>query len=154
MKSLFSEFKAFIAKGNALGMAIGIVIGSAFTSIVNSLVNDILMPPLGLLIGNVDFSNLFVSLNGKSYSSLKAAQSAGAPTINYGMFLNNLISFVIIAFAVFILVKLVTKYIMALEPKAPATKTCPYCQSGIPEAATKCPNCTSDLPAEEVTIES
>ncbi|MBC6314676.1 large conductance mechanosensitive channel protein MscL [Listeria grandensis] len=145
---MFKEFKAFISKGNALGMAIGIVIGAAFTSIVNSLVNDIIMPPLGLLIGNVDFTNLFISLNGAHYDTLKAAQAAGAPTINYGMFINNVISFLIIAFSVFLIIKLVSKYI-PLEPKKPATKECPYCLSAIPEQATKCSQCTSDLSIKE-----
>ncbi|EUJ51106.1 large conductance mechanosensitive channel protein MscL [Paenilisteria rocourtiae] len=141
---MLKDFKVFISKGNALGMAIGIVIGAAFTSIVNSLVNDIIMPPLGLLIGNVDFANLFVSLNGVHYDTLKAAQAAGAPTINYGLFINNIISFFIIAFSVFLIIKMVTKYI-PLEPKKPATKECPYCLSAIPEKAKKCSQCTSDL---------
>ncbi|MBC1456331.1 large conductance mechanosensitive channel protein MscL [Listeria newyorkensis] len=145
---MFKDFKAFISKGNALGMAIGIVIGAAFTSIVNSLVNDIIMPPLGLLIGNVDFTNLFISLNGTHYDTLKAAQTAGAPTINYGLFVNNVISFLIIAFSVFLIIKVVTKYI-PLEPKKPATKECPYCLSAIPEKASKCPQCTSDLAQDE-----
>lgn len=145
---MFKDFKAFISKGNALGMAIGIVIGAAFTSIVNSLVNDIIMPPLGLLIGNVDFTNLFISLNGTHYDTLKAAQTAGAPTINYGLFVNNVISFLIIAFSVFLIIKVVTKYI-PLEPKKPATKECPYCLSAIPEKASKCPKCTSDLAQDE-----
>ncbi|AQY51008.1 Large-conductance mechanosensitive channel [Listeria weihenstephanensis FSL R9-0317] len=145
---MFKDFKAFISKGNALGMAVGIVIGAAFTSIVNSLVNDIIMPPLGLLIGNVDFTNLFISLNGTHYDTLKAAQSAGAPTINYGMFINNIISFLIIAFSVFLIIKLVSKY-MPLEPKQPATKECPYCLSAVPEKATKCLHCTSELIEQE-----
>ncbi|KGL40028.1 mechanosensitive ion channel protein MscL [Listeria newyorkensis] len=145
---MFKDFKAFISKGNALGMAIGIVIGAAFTSIVNSLVNDIIMPPLGLLVGNVDFTNLFISLNGTHYDTLKAAQTAGAPTINYGLFVNNVISFLIIAFSVFLIIKVVTKYI-PLEPKKPATKECPYCLSAIPEKASKCPQCTSDLTQDE-----
>lgn len=142
---MFKDFKAFISKGNALGMAIGIVIGAAFTSIVNSLVSDIIMPPLGLLIGNVDFTNLFISLNGTHYDTLKAA---GAPTINYGLFINNVISFLIIAFSVFLIIKVVTKYI-PLEPKKPVTKECPYCLSAIPEKASKCPQCTSDLTQDE-----
>ncbi|EUJ30912.1 large conductance mechanosensitive channel protein MscL [Listeria cornellensis] len=145
---MFKDFKAFISKGNALGMAIGIVIGAAFTSIVNSLVNDIIMPPLGLLIGNVDFTNLFISLNGTHYDTLKAAQAAGAPTMNYGLFINNVISFLIIAFSVFLIIKVVTKYIL-LEPKKPVTKECPYCFSAIPEKASKCPQCTSDLNQNE-----
>ncbi|MBC1918985.1 large conductance mechanosensitive channel protein MscL [Listeria booriae] len=145
---MFKEFKAFIAKGNALAMAIGIVIGAAFTSIVNSLVDDIIMPPLGLLIGNVDFTNLFLSLNGTHYDTLKAAQDAGAPTINYGLFINNVISFLIITFSVFLIVKLISKY-MPQEPKQPATKECPYCLSSVPKKATKCPHCTSELVATE-----
>ncbi|WP_239254842.1 large conductance mechanosensitive channel protein MscL [Listeria ilorinensis] len=148
---MLKDFKTFIAKGNALSMAIGIIIGGAFTTIVNSLVEDIIMPPLGMLIGNVDFSNLFFSLDGHSYRSLKAAQDAGAPTINYGLFINNIISFLIVAFAIFLIVKLVSRYVLDLEPKTAPTKTCPYCQSSVPEKATKCPHCTSDLPAEEVT---
>lgn len=145
---MLKDFKDFIAKGNAFSMAIGIVIGAAFTAVITSLVNDIIMPPIGMIIGNVDFSDLFVSLNGKSYESLAAAKAAGAPTLNYGSFINAIISFLIIAFVIFMLIRLVSKYIVDLQPKpepeAP-TKECPHCLSKIPAAATKCSFCTADL---------
>ncbi|MGY3777759.1 large conductance mechanosensitive channel protein MscL [Isobaculum melis] len=145
---MLKDFKAFIAKGNAFSMAIGIIIGAAFTAVITSLVNDIIMPPIGLLIGNVDFSDLFISLNGESYGSLAAAKAAGAPTLNYGSFINAIISFLIISFVIFMLIRLMTKYVVALEPKpAPEvpTKECPHCLSKIPAAATKCSFCTADL---------
>lgn len=141
---MIKEFKEFIMRGNVLDLAIGIIIGAAFGSIVSSFVADILMPPIGLLLGGVDFSNLFWSLDGQEYASLAAAQEVGAPTINYGLFLNNVIDFLIVALAVFFVVKAVNR----LRPPAPVvvtTKDCPYCFSAIPLQATRCPECTSQL---------
>ena len=145
---MFKEFKEFAMRGNVLDMAVGIVIGAAFGKIVASFVEDVLMPPLGLLLGKVDFSNLFVSLSGKSFETLAAAKAAGAPTLNYGVFLNVVINFVIVAFAIFLLVKAVNR--LKREEKAPAaptTKACPQCLMDVPVAAKKCGHCTSQLSA-------
>jgi large conductance mechanosensitive channel len=144
------EFKKFAMRGNVIDLAVGVVIGGAFGKITTSLVNDVLMPPLGLIIGKVDFTNLFFSLDGKRYVSLAAAKAAGAPTLNYGLFLNQVLDFMIIAFAVFMLVKQVNR----LQPKpaeVPAnapTKECPFCASAIAAKASRCPHCTSELPQE------
>jgi large conductance mechanosensitive channel len=145
--SILQEFKDFAVKGNAIDMAVGIVIGSAFGSIVNSLVNDIIMPPFGLLLGGVDFGNLFVNLSDGSYESLALAKEAGAATINYGLFINVLISFIIIAFALFIVVKATNKLKKAeMVPEAtPATKECPFCKMSIHKDATRCPHCTAQV---------
>jgi large conductance mechanosensitive channel len=143
---VFKEFKEFAMRGNVLDMAVGIVIGAAFGRIVTSFVEDILMPPIGLLAGRVDFSNLFISLTGKSFESLAAAKAAGAATLNYGMFLNHVINFLIVAFAIFILVKQVNRLKRAEAPAAaPATKQCPHCFSAIAAQATRCAHCTSQL---------
>jgi large conductance mechanosensitive channel len=143
---MFKEFKEFAMKGSVLDLAIGILIGAAFGKIVTSFVNDILMPPLGLLLGKMDFANLFLSLNGQSYPSLVAAKAAGAPTLNYGVFLNTVIDFLIVAFAIFLLVRQVNR--LRRQPEvAPTTKECPYCASAIPIKAIRCPQCTSDLTA-------
>jgi large conductance mechanosensitive channel len=145
---MFKEFKEFAMRGNVLDMAVGIIIGAAFGKIVGSLVDDILMPPLGKLLGGVDFSNFFISLNGQSYDSLAAAKAAGAATINYGVFINAIINFLIVAFAIFLLVKQVNRLQRpAPAPAPPATKTCPRCLSTIAAKATRCPNCTSELAA-------
>ena len=145
---MFKEFKEFAVKGNVVDMAVGIIIGAAFGAIVKSLVSDMLMPPLGLLLGNVDFSNLFVVLKEGAtvapYASLSDAQKAGAVTINYGLFVNSVISFGIVAFAVFMLIRSINR-LKREEVAAPTTKECPYCYSAIPLKATRCPNCTSDL---------
>jgi large conductance mechanosensitive channel len=137
-------------KGNVLDMAVGIIIGAAFGPIVNSLVNDIIMPPIGLLLGNVDFTNIFAVLKeGKAagpYASLAVAKAAGAVSMNFGLFINTLINFLIVAFAVFILVKNVNRF-RKQEEAAPTTKDCPFCFSSIPIKATRCPNCTSELKA-------
>ncbi len=147
---MLKEFREFAVKGNVLDMAVGIIIGAAFGKIVNSLVEDVIMPPIGLLLGKVDFSSLFVSLNGQSYESIAAAKQAGAPTLNYGLFLNNILSFIIVAFAVFLLVKTVNRLRRMGEAEAEAAeqateKDCPFCRSQIPLAATRCPHCTSLL---------
>ena len=145
---MLKEFKEFAMKGNVLDMAIGIIIGAAFGKIVTSLVGDVLMPPIGKLMGNLDFSNLFLALDGKSYASLAAAKAAGAPTVNYGLFVNTVIDFVIVAFVIFLLVKQINR--LKKEPPAPpapATKECTYCLSTIPQKATRCPNCTSEVRA-------
>ena len=144
---MLKEFKEFAMRGNVLDMAVGIVIGAAFGGIVNSFVNDILMPPIGLLLGRVDFSNLFVNLKGH-YPSVAAAKAAGAATLNYGIFLNTVINFIILAFAVFLLVRQVNRLFPKPKPApAPALKDCKFCFSSIPVQATRCPNCTSDLKA-------
>ena len=143
---MFKEFKEFALRGNVLDMAIGIVIGVAFGKIITSLVNDIIMPPVGLLLGRVDFSDLYVSLNGKAYPSLAAAKAAGAATLNYGTFLNTILDFVIVAFAMFLIVRQVNRAF----PPAPAvitTRECPFCMSQIPLKASRCPNCTSQIAA-------
>lgn len=141
---MLKEFKEFAMRGNVLDMAVGIIIGAAFGKIITSLVADILMPPLGLILGKVDFSNLFLNISGTSYPSLAAAKAAGAATINYGVFLNNIIDFLIVAFAVFLLVRQVNRW--STKPAAaPITKDCPYCATKIPLAATRCPNCTSEI---------
>lgn len=148
---MFKEFKEFALKGNVLDLAVGIVIGAAFTSIVNSFVADIIMPPIGLLLGKVDFSNLFITLtDGKTpgpYATLATAKAAGAVTINIGLFLNAVISFFIVAFSVFLLVKSFNRMRRQKEePAGPATtKECPRCLSVIPLAASRCPHCTSEL---------
>ena len=144
---MWGEFRTFIARGNVVDLAVGIVVGAAFTSVVNSLVNDILMPPLGLLTGGLDFSDLFVNLSGEEYASLAAAQEAGAPTINYGLFINNIVSFLIVSFAVFVLVKHYNRLLRkpAPAPAEPTEKPCPYCRFSIPIEATRCGHCTSEL---------
>ncbi len=143
------EFREFIARGSVFDLAVGIVIGAAFASIVDSFVKDILMPPIGLVTGGVDFSNLFINLSGQEYASLAAAREAGAPTINYGVFLNNVISFLIVAFAVFLLVQQYNRLRQQQEsvPAAPTDQECPYCRFTIPTSASRCAHCTSQLSA-------
>ena len=152
MKGFFSEFKKFIARGRVRDMAVGIIIGAAFTKIVNSLVADIIMPPISLLLGNVDFTNWFIVLRDGAetaapYASLEAAKTAGAVTMNIGFFINSIISFLIVAFAIFSIIKVINKMKEepAPAPAAPTTKKFPYCFSEIDINATKCPHCTSDL---------
>ncbi|MFA5400845.1 MAG: large conductance mechanosensitive channel protein MscL [Dehalococcoidia bacterium] len=146
---MLTDFKAFIMRGNVVDMAVGIVIGAAFGAIVSSVVKDVMMPPIGLLLGNIDFSNLSIVIKEGTmpgpYSSLAAAQAAGAVTINYGLFINTLINFLIIAAVVFFFI---VRPLARLQPKkegAPATKDCPYCATSISVKAIKCPNCTSEL---------
>ena len=158
-KNLANEFKKFAMRGNVIDMAVGIIIGAAFGKIVDSLVKDVIMPPIGLLLGKVDFSNLFVVLRDGAtpapYNSLAAAQEAGAVTMNLGLFVNAIISFLIVAFAVFILIKAINELQAKMDKKeaqevVKTTKSCPYCCSEIPLNATRCPNCTSELKSEEV----
>jgi large conductance mechanosensitive channel len=140
-----SEFKEFAVKGNVIDLAVGFVLGAAFGKIVTSLVNDIIMPPIGMLLGGVNFTDLFVSLDGKSYTSLEIAQAAGAPVIAYGSFINVIIEFLIIALALFFVIKAINR-LKRQEPAAePNTKDCPYCKENIPKEAVRCPHCTSDL---------
>ena len=150
---MLKEFKEFAMRGNVLDMAVGIIIGAAFGTIINSLVADVIMPPIGLLFGNIDFSNLFAVLKeGKvagPYVSLAAAKEAGAVSINYGFFINTIITFLIVAFAIFLLIRNVNKLVKQQEapPAVPTTKECPYCLSTIPIKATRCGHCTSELKA-------
>jgi large conductance mechanosensitive channel len=146
---MLKEFKAFLMRGNVLDLAVGIVIGAAFGAVVTSFVNDILMPPIGLALGRVDFTNLFISLSGESYPSLAAAKAAGAPTLNYRVFINTLINFVIVGFAIFLVVRVANRMMAKPAPPAaaPATKECVYCASVIPIKAKRCPQCTSELKA-------
>lgn len=144
---MLKEFKEFIMRGNVLDLAVAVIIGGAFGAIVTSFVNDVLMPPIGLLLGNVDFTNLFLSLDGQAYASLAAAQEAGAPTLNYGLFINTIINFLIVAFAIFLVVRAANRMSKKEEAPAPAptSKDCPFCKTSIHIEATRCPNCTSQL---------
>ncbi|MBX6363708.1 MAG: large-conductance mechanosensitive channel protein MscL [Gemmatimonadetes bacterium] len=144
---MWADFKKFIAKGNVIDMAVGIIIGAAFGTVVKSLVDDVIMPPIGKLTGGVDFSNLFITLGPGSYATLDEAKKAGAATINYGVFLNNVITFFIVAFAVFLLVRAYSKLREQPEaaPAAPTDKECPFCKMRVPLGATRCGHCTSDL---------
>jgi large conductance mechanosensitive channel len=141
---MLQEFKKFAMRGNVLDMAVGIILGAAFGQIVTSLVNDMLMPPLGLALGKVDFTNLFLSLSSRSFQTLAEAKAAGAPTLNIGIFINTLLNFLIVAFAVFLLVRQVNRW--APKPAVqPATRDCPYCLMSIPVNATRCGHCTANL---------
>jgi large conductance mechanosensitive channel len=147
---MFKEFKAFALRGNVLDLAVGVIIGAAFGTVVKSLTDDLLMPPIGLALGNVDFADLFVVLQAgpkapPPYATLADAQGAGAVTMNYGQFINNVVAFIIVAFAVFLVVRAANR----LQPReaASSTKDCPYCRMAIPVGATRCPNCTSELRA-------
>lgn len=143
---MFAEFKKFVMRGNVLDLAIGVIIGAAFGKIVASMTNDILMPVIGLGLGRIDFSNLFVVLNGGDYATLAAAKEAGVPTLNYGVFMNTVIEFLIVAFAVFVLIKQVNRFLPPPPPPPPATtKDCPECCSPIPLKAKRCPACTTAL---------
>ena len=144
---MLQEFKKFIMRGNVFDLAVGIIIGGAFGKIVTSFVNDILMPPIGALLGKVDFANLFIDLSGQKFASLTAAQEAGTATINYGMFLNTILDFIIVALVIFLLIRQVNKLKKEEPAAAPTTKACPYCKTDIPLAATRCPHCTSQLEA-------
>jgi large conductance mechanosensitive channel len=146
--SMFSDFRNFAMKGNVVDLAVGFVLGAAFGKIITSLVNDVIMPPIGLALGKVDFSSLYLNLSGRSFATLAAAKNAGAPVIAYGSFINTIIDFLIVAFAMFVLIQQVNR--LAPAPAAPPPepqKDCPYCLSKIPQAATKCGHCTSELKA-------
>jgi large conductance mechanosensitive channel len=142
---MLNEFRVFVMRGNVIDLAVGLVVGAAFGTVVNSFVNDLLMPPIGLLLGQVDFSNLFVTLRGGPYASLAAARAAGAPTLNYGLFLNHVISLLIVGFAVFVLVRQVNR--LKGPPPPATTRDCPACTMPIPDRARRCPHCTSEVPA-------
>jgi large conductance mechanosensitive channel len=143
---MLKEFKEFAMRGSMVDLAVGIIIGAAFGKIVTSLVNDVIMPPIGLLLGKVDFSNLFVNLSGENFATLAEAKEAGAATINYGLFLNTVIDFLIVAFVIFMVIKQMNRLKRQEEaPAAPVTKDCPFCFTDIPVKATKCPNCTADI---------
>jgi large conductance mechanosensitive channel len=145
---MLKEFKEFAMRGNVLDMAIGIIIGAAFGKIVTSLVNDVVMPPIGLLLGKVDFSNLYINMSGTTYASLADAQAAGAPLVKYGVFLNTVLDFLIVAFVIFLLVKQINRLKRKEEaPAVPTHKECEHCHTQIPIKATRCPNCTSQLKA-------
>jgi large conductance mechanosensitive channel len=148
--SVWKEFREFAIRGSVIDLAVGVVIGAAFGKIVTSFVSDVLMPPLGLLLGRVDFSNLFLNLSSQHYATLAEAKQAGAATLNYGLFINTLIDFAIVAFAIFLLVQQINRLTRRTEAAAPApaTRPCPYCLTTIPLAATRCPSCTSHLDTE------
>ena len=154
MGKLMKEFKQFAIQGNMLDMAVGMIIGAAFKDIVNSVVNNLIMPIVSIFTGKIDFSNMFIALDGNEYATLAAAQEAAAPTLNYGLFITAFINFVILAFVIFMMVKGINKLRTSVEPKKeeapaapaePTEKTCPFCQSTISIKATKCPHCTSEL---------
>lgn len=142
---MWKEFKAFAMRGNVLDMAIGIIIGAAFGKIVTSLVNDVIMPPIGLLLGKINFANLFMNLSGQSYATLAEAKAAGAATINYGMFINTVIDFIIVAFVIFLVIRSINRMKKPAPAAEPTTKECPFCYTQISIKATRCPNCTSQL---------
>ena len=144
---MLKDFRAFLMRGNVVDLAVAVVIGAAFGMIVTSFVKDILMPPIGLALGRVNFEDLFVTLSGASYPSLAAAKAAGAPTLNYGIFINTIINFVLIAFAVFLLVRQIDRMRASPAPPSPSTKECPQCAMAIPLRAVRCPQCTSALTA-------
>jgi large conductance mechanosensitive channel len=144
--AMLEEFKKFAMRGNVIDLAVGFIMGGAFGGIVTSLVKDIIMPPIGFMLGKVDFANLYIDLSGKGYASLATAQAEGAPTINYGLFINTLINFVIVAFVVFLLVRAVNHMTKPTPaPATPTSKDCPFCYSSIPIKAVRCPYCTSQL---------
>jgi large conductance mechanosensitive channel len=144
---MFKEFKAFAMRGNVLDLAIGVIIGAAFGKIVTSFVSDILMPPIGLAVGQVDFTNLFIDLSGQGHATVADAKAAGAATINYGLFINSVIDFLIVAFAIFLLIRQVNRLTAPKPepPAAPTTKDCPFCWTAIPLKASRCAHCTSQL---------
>lgn len=146
---MLKEFREFAIKGSMVDMAVGIIIGAAFGKIVTSLVEDIIMPPIGLLLGRVDFANLYINLSGQQYESMEAAKAAGAAMIRYGVFLNQAISFLVVVFAVFLMVKAINRLRRQEETaEEAAERPCPFCQTQIPAAATRCPHCTSQLDAQ------
>lgn len=145
---MLKEFKKFALRGNMIDLAVGIIIGGAFNGIVNSLVNDIVMPLLSVFTKKIDFTNLFIALDGEKYVSLQAAKDAGAATVNYGMFLSGIINFLIMSFVVFLMVRWINKLKKPDTPSEPTTKKCPHCLEEVNKKATKCPHCTADITAE------
>ena len=143
--SVFKEFKEFAMKGNVVDLATGVIIGTAFGKIVSSLVNDIIMPLISVVTGKIDFTNLFISLDGQKYATLQMAKKAGAATLNYGVFLTNILDFIIIAWAIFIMIKQINRFKKSETIVEVTTKNCPYCQSSIHIKAVKCPHCTSKI---------
>ena len=147
---MLKEFKNFIMRGNVMDLAVAVIIGAAFGKIISSLVNDVIMPPIGLLLGKVDFSNLYINMSGTQYSSLAEAQAAGAPTLNYGIFLNNVVDFLIVALVIFLIIRAINKIPKKAEkPAEVTTRDCPYCMTSISKKATRCPHCTSEVKAVE-----
>jgi large conductance mechanosensitive channel len=144
---MLKAFRDFVARGNVMDLAVAVIIGGAFGKIVTSFVNDILMPPIGLLLGGVDFQNLFINLSGKHYATLAEAKAAGAATLNYGIFLNTVIDFLIVAFVIFLVVRQLTRFKKPEPAAAPTTRQCPYCDTAISLKATRCPHCTSEVRA-------
>jgi len=142
---MLKEFKDFAMRGNVMDLAVGVIIGGAFGKIITSFVSDILMPPIGLLLGKVDFANLFLDMSGHGYISLADAKAAGAATLNYGLFLNNVIDFIIVAFVIFLFIRAINHMQKPAPAADPTTKACPHCATDIPLKATRCPNCTSQL---------
>ncbi|MGQ9730435.1 MAG: large-conductance mechanosensitive channel protein MscL [Candidatus Zipacnadales bacterium] len=145
---MFKEFREFAVRGNVIDMAVGITVGTAFGAIAKSLVDDVIMPPIGLLLGKMDFSNLYLNLSGQTFSSLAEAKKAGAAVIAYGAFLNTVFTFLVVSFVIFLLVKAINRLRREEKKTAPTTKACPYCLSSVPLAATRCPQCTSQLPSD------
>ncbi len=146
---MIEEFKKFILRGNVMDLAIGVIIGGAFGTIVSSLVNDVIMPPLGLLLGKVNFSHLFINLGSQKFATLAEAQAAGAPTINYGIFINSLINFLILAIVIFVIVRAINRLSAKKAEEVPAdTRECPYCLTHISKKASRCPSCTSEVTPE------
>jgi large conductance mechanosensitive channel len=144
---MFKEFREFAARGNVIDLAVGVIIGAAFGKIITSLVNDVVMPPIGLALGRVDFTDLFIALDGRTYPSLEAAKAAAAPTINYGIFVNTIIEFLIVAFAIFVLVRQLNRLKGPTPAPVDDTRKCPFCLSVIPKQATRCAQCTSEVQA-------
>ena len=142
---MLKEFKDFVMRGNVVDLAVAFILGGAFGVIISSLVNDIIMPVVGLLLGGVDFTNLFITLKGGPFATLADAQAAGVPTVNYGVFINHIITFLIVALAMFLLIKALNATPKPAPAAAPTTKDCPYCSTSIPVSAKRCPNCTSEL---------
>lgn len=143
---MLKEFKAFIMRGNVVDLAVAVIIGGAFGKIITSLVNDVIMPPIGLLLGKVDFSNLYLNMGKIKYASLAEAQAAGAPTLNYGLFLNNVVDFLIVALVIFIMIRAMNKLVKKEEtPVEVTTRECPYCMTAISKKASRCPHCTSEV---------
>lgn len=142
---MIKEFKEFLMRGNVLDLAVAVIIGTAFGAVINSLVKDVIMPPIGLILGKVNFSNLFIDISGQNFKSLTDAQAAGAATINYGLFINTIINFLIVGFVIFLIIKAANKAKKPAPAAGPDKKDCPYCYSSIPIKATRCPQCTSEL---------